>query len=228
VAETFRVAAAVRERLSSDNWRVLTRLHQSMPAAIGDDGSVDDAFEFLDETILLLVAVGGLETAHMTRDDGWRFLSLGRHLERLSFIAATLESITMHRAMYEPQALEWLLDLSDSLITYRSRHLQQPAWAPVLDLLLFDERNPRSGMFQVNKIDQLVRHLPGPEPLEVLREIQDLHSQGRVSADRNHDIFGGALGVDYLLRSCTRVASRLSDAVTLRYFSHVYDRSQAT
>lgn len=228
VSETFRVAAAVRERLSSDNWRVLTRLQQSITARASDLASVDDTFEFLDDAILLLVAVGGLETTHMTRDDGWRFLSLGRHLERLSFVATTLESISMHRAMYEPAALEWLLDLSDSLITYRSRHLQHPAWAPVLDLLLFDERNPRAGMFQVNKIDQLVRHLPGHGPLEVLREIQDLHSQGRVSADRNHDIFGGTRGVDYLLRSCTRVASRLSDAVTLRYFSHVYGRTQAT
>jgi uncharacterized alpha-E superfamily protein len=98
----------------------------------------------------------------------------------------------------------------------------------VLDLLLFDERNPRAGMFQVNKMENLVRHLPGSEPLEVLREIEDLHGAGRVSADRGHDIFGGALGIDYLPRACARVAARVSDAVTLRYFSHVYDGTRAT
>ena len=34
----------------------------------------------LDQSIVSLVAVAGLEMAHMTRDDGWRFLSVGRHL----------------------------------------------------------------------------------------------------------------------------------------------------
>ena len=41
--------------------------------------------------------------------------------------------------------LEWLLELSDSLLTYRVRHMQHPEWPSVVDLLLFDERNPAVG-----------------------------------------------------------------------------------
>src|SRR4029453_12685623 len=74
VSETWRVAGTVRERLSSDNWRVLNRLFQRVSTRQDRPVSLDDAFEFLDDAIVLLVAVGGLETAHMTRDDGWRFL----------------------------------------------------------------------------------------------------------------------------------------------------------
>ena len=84
----MRVAGAVRDRLSSDNWRLLNRLLAvDCAGTVGDDAvELDDALELIDQSIIALVAVGGLEMAHMTRDDGWRFLSLGRHLERLSFV----------------------------------------------------------------------------------------------------------------------------------------------
>jgi uncharacterized alpha-E superfamily protein len=71
VRQTVRAASAVRDRLSSDNWRLLSRLSGDI-----DDvpvGSLAETLEFLDRVIIDLVAVGGLETAHMTRDDGWRF-----------------------------------------------------------------------------------------------------------------------------------------------------------
>jgi uncharacterized circularly permuted ATP-grasp superfamily protein/uncharacterized alpha-E superfamily protein len=228
VAETWRVAGTVRERLSSDNWRVLNRLYQRVSDRASQPVSLDDAFEFLDDIIVLLVAVGGLETAHMTRDDGWRFLSMGRHVERLSFVGSTIGSITLHRAMHEPLVLEWLLDLSDSIMTYRSRHVRQPEWGSVMDLLLFDERNPRAGMFQVARIEKLVPQLPGPEPLDVLSEVEELHGAARVTADSQLSLFGSVSALDYLPRACARLAARVSDAVTLRYFSHAFDQPHAT
>jgi len=48
--------------------------------------------------------------------------------------------------------LDWLLELSDSIITYRARYRAQPEWLPVLDLLLLDESNPRSILFQLDGI----------------------------------------------------------------------------
>ena len=154
VEQTVRVAGAVRDRLSSDNWRLLNRLSQSMSGDAPDGVELDDALDLLDRAIISLVAVGGLEMAHMTRDDGWRFLSIGRHLERLSFVAATLDEVAAEEAAAEPALLEWLLDLSDSLITYRSRHLHAPEWPGVVDLLLFDPRNPRSALFPAGEARQ--------------------------------------------------------------------------
>lgn len=229
VGETWRVAATVRERLSSDNWRVLTRLYQRVLGRAHDPVQPGEAFEFLDDVIVQLVAVAGLETAHMTRDDGWRFLSLGRYTERLSFIGSAIGSITMHRAMHEPTVLEWLLDLSDSLMTYRARHVRPPEWASVVDLLLFDERNPRAGMFQVAKMEKIVPQLPGPDPLDVLREIEELHGAARVTAENRASLFGGSISaLDYLPRACARLGARVSDAVTLRYFTHAEERPQVT
>ena len=104
----------------------------------------------------------------MTRDDGWRFLSIGRHLERLQFVSSTLGDVAPDQASAGSGLLEWLLDLSDSLITYRVRHMQQPEWESVVDLLLFDERNPRSAMFQLAKLAKHVRLLPDAGVIDVL------------------------------------------------------------
>lgn len=97
--------------------------------------------------------------------------------------------------------LEWLLDLSDSLITYRARHLHHPEWPLVVDLLLFDPRNPRSGVFQLAKLAKHARLLPGAEASDLTGLVTDIEQ---------------------------RLATRLSDDLTLRYFSHVYELPRAT
>ena len=153
VEQTVRVAGAVRDRLSTDNWRVLNRLLQLFTR---DSRALDldDALELIDDALVSLVAVGGLEMAHMTRDDGWRFLSLGRHLERLHFVSSTLGDVAPDQASAGSGLLEWLLELSDSLLTYRVRHMQQPEWESVVDLMLVDERNPRSAQVPAGEARQ--------------------------------------------------------------------------
>ena len=94
----------MRDRLSTDNWRVLNRLLAAVPAGTRGALDLDDALELIDDALLSLVAVGGLEMAHMTRDDGWRFLSLGRHLERLHFVSSTLGDVAPEQASAESGA----------------------------------------------------------------------------------------------------------------------------
>jgi uncharacterized alpha-E superfamily protein len=228
IAETWRVASAVRERLSSDNWRVLNRLSQARPKESQESFGLDTALDFLDDVIVSLVAIGGLEMAHMTRDDGWRFLSLGRHLERLSFVAGTLGDLASARATTEPAVLEWLLDVTDSLITYRTRHMRQPEWPAVVGLLLFDERNPRSAMFQVGKMARQLRLLPGAGLMDVLGDLDALHGAGRSSDTQQGDLFAGSMTLESLPRLCERLAARVSDALTRQYFSHGYELPYAS
>jgi uncharacterized alpha-E superfamily protein len=157
IARTVRVAGAVRDRLSSDNWRVLNQTLELGARDQSEETSVAEALEIIDQIILLLVAVGGLEMAHMTRDEGWRFMSLGRHIERVLFVITTTREVAGSDMVEEPALLEWLLDLSDSIITYRARYMGRAEWLAVADLLLFDRRNPRSATFQLAK---LAKHLP--------------------------------------------------------------------
>ncbi len=227
VEETVRVAESVRDRLSSDNWRVLARLGARVGGGQAAEPDLNDTLELLDDVILALVAAAGLEMAHMTRDDGWRFLSLGRHLERLSFVGATLDAVETERVTDDAAALEWLLDLSDSLITYRSRHLRRPEWTAVLDLLLLDGRNPRAAMFQVAKLGKHVRLLPDANLSDVATEIARMERVAAGIHDQQGRLFGSGVATESLARACEQLALDLSDALTLRYFSHVYDRPHA-
>ena len=110
----------------------------------------------------------------MTRDDGWRFLSLGRHLERLQFVSSTLSDVAVEESAAGSGLLEWLLELSDSLLTYRVRHMQHPEWESVVDLMLVDARNPRSARFQLAKLAKHVRLLPDAGLGDVLTEMDQL------------------------------------------------------
>jgi uncharacterized alpha-E superfamily protein len=229
VEQTVRVAGAVRDRLSTDNWRVLNRLLQLFTRD-SHALDLDDALELIDDALVSLVAVGGLEMAHMTRDDGWRFLSLGRHLERLHFVSSTLADIAPEQASSGPGLLEWLLELSDSLLTYRVRHMQHPEWESVVDLMLFDERNPRSARFQLAKLSKHVRLLPDAGLIDVLAEVEQLLQDCHSDVDAvQGELFGSdEPRLEALLAECQRVSMRLGSALLLRYFSHVDDVPRAT
>ncbi len=226
IAQTVSAARAVRDRLSSDTWRLLQELDAAQHAS-GAEGLVE-TLDRLDRRVITLVAVAGLEMAHMTRDDGWRFLSLGRHLERAQAVATTLAEVAAWGGYADPQMLEWLLDLSDSAITYRSRYRRVPDWSSVTELLVFDQSNPRSLSFQLAKLAKHVVLLPeaslGPFATRL---------NGAANLPGTPDQAQGALferddSVEAFLRESARTVAELSDALTLRYFSHAYELAQAT
>jgi uncharacterized alpha-E superfamily protein len=96
----------------------------------------------------------------MTRGQGWRFTYMGRRIERVRYTAQLLHH-TLVQAVDDPDAiLEGLLEVADSTMTYRRRYVGALEAAPVLDLLLTDETNPRSVAFQLVVLDDHVRHLP--------------------------------------------------------------------
>ena len=108
------------------------------------EASISDTLNWLDRAITGLMTLGGFALDGMTRDTGWRFLSIGRRLERMTFTTLSLQvALSEGRS----SGLTWLLRLSDSIVTYRSRYMARPEWLPVLDLLVMDEANPRAVMF---------------------------------------------------------------------------------
>lgn len=228
VDQTVRVAGAVRDRLSSDNWRVLNQLREMLRHDVPRHNGLSDAQDRLDEVILSLVAVGGLEMAHMTRDDGWRFMSMGRHLERLLYVTTTVAGVARSGPTGNPSLLEWLLDGSDSIITYRARYMGRAEWLPVVDLLLFDPRNPRSAVFQLAKLSKHVPLLPAAAHLGDLVPALERLARTRTKEASTGDLFPREDALADFLTRAEDAALQLSDALTLRYFSHVYEPAHAT
>jgi uncharacterized alpha-E superfamily protein len=214
-------ASEVRGRLSSESWRIVGRLLTELDAVPRD---VPEAAEKLDRLLLGLSALAGLAHDDMTQDDGWKIMMLGRRLERLRFLALLLS----HRLGSEPPRqgdLEWVLDVGDSTITYRTRFLATPQLEPVLDLLVHDERNPRAMAYQWHEIRRLLAGLSRSlgetagevleAAMEELRHLgrRDLDGSDELAADRRWEI-GNALA-----RVAT-AAAQLSDLLSARHFSH--------
>jgi uncharacterized circularly permuted ATP-grasp superfamily protein/uncharacterized alpha-E superfamily protein len=227
IRQTVRVAGAIRDRLSSDNWRLLNHLFEMVSDPPETPADLHDALAVVDRSIVSLAAVAGLEMAHMTRDHGWRFLSVGRNLERMLSIATTFEAVAPEDAA-DPALLEWLLDVSDSLVTFRARYVTTPEWPAVVELLLFDAYNPRSLAFQVGKIAKHVPLLPGSQALPIVAELSRLEHACRTTDPTQRDLFTGPTSMERLLIECRAVALHVSDALTSRYFSHAYELPHAT
>jgi uncharacterized alpha-E superfamily protein len=115
--------------------------------------------------------------------------------------------------------LDWLLELSDSIITYRARYRVEPEWLPVLDLLVLDETNPRSVLYQINGIQGIldnIAHTHGACGEHLLAPLKKELVALQPDADLNH---GNARLSDLLNR--IRLASiALYEQISLQFFSY--------
>jgi len=213
--QLHRLAGQLHERFSVDNWRALNRMVQ-LATAPGERPSQSDAMTILDDATAALVTLAGFCMDGMTRDLGWRFMSIGRRLERLQF-----QSVVLQRAlaMDENGNLDWLLELSDSIITYRARYRAQPEWLPVLDLLLLDETNPRSILFQLNGILNALNKIAqthGPCGEGLLAPLKD----ELLALDPGADLTHGNAMLSGILNRIGLAGAALSEQISVQFFSY--------
>ncbi len=209
-----RVGFGLRDRMSLDNWRVINRLMQE--TALGRQLSVAESLEWLDRVIIALMTVAGFAIDGMTRDLGWRFLSIGRRLERLAFVTSAID-VALDEC--SPENLGWLLELCDSGVTYRARYMTRTDWGSVLELVVFDEANPRAVDFLLGGLVDYLVHLErevGYRGVQALRELRArlavLHSE---HPDPDHRLFRT------VLREVHQGALELNDELSGQYFSHL-------
>ena len=117
----------------------------------------------LNQIFNLLSSLSGLMTESMTRGPGWRFVDMGRRLERAVTILRLLRKTLVFGAEESISLLEAVLEIADSAMTYRYRYMTSLQVAPLLDLLLTDETNPRSVGYQLAALADHVRQLPGKD-----------------------------------------------------------------
>jgi uncharacterized alpha-E superfamily protein len=178
----------------------------------------------LDRFIAALMTLAGFALDGMTRDPAWRFLSFGRRIERLQWLCLAIrQSLGGGRAA----DLDWLLELADSSVTYRSRYMTRPEWLPVLDLLICDDTNPRSVAFQLKGLRDYLR-----KTKEIFGETGDGLLDDAVAAlegiDPGADLSPDSPRLTQLLDEWSEVAAVLSEQLSLRFFSHVGEISRQT
>ncbi|HEV2969296.1 MAG TPA: circularly permuted type 2 ATP-grasp protein [Pirellulales bacterium] len=222
------VASIVRDRISLDSWRILNRVEQDF-LSIQTTAAVQlsDVLSMLNQMIVDLSAFSGVGTESMTRGPGWRFLDMGRRIERAQHTISLLRSTLVADGHDENPVLEALLEIADSSMTYRNRYLTTLRLAPVLDLLMTDETNPRSVGFQLVALSGHVENLPRDQA-EPLFTAEQRTMLGALASLRLADVAqlsqldreGSRRHLDRLLSRLAQQLRALSDGISHKYLVH--------
>ena len=213
-----RVAFSLRDRMSVDHWRTLNRLIAD--PALQREPALPMTLVWLDRAITSMMTLSGFVLDGMTRGIGWRFVSMGRRVERLSTMCAALQVAIDEGRTHE---LDWLLELGDSSVTYRSRYLAAPEWLPVLDMVVRDESNPRSIAFQVKGLGDFVARLEATHG--AFATVTLAPARAALEALTTDDLCPESEMLAETLERLQRAAYAVSDAVSLKFFSHGVPRS---
>ncbi len=223
-----RTSWIVRDRLSNDTWRILRRLDSDFQRNVPNAGvPLADELSLMNDLIITLAAFGGLAMESMTRGLSWRFLDIGRRVERAIFLIDLLQTTIAQSSDNDLAVMQAVLEVADSAMTYRSRYLSTILPAPLLDLLIADETNPRALAFQLAALNDHVDALPrdrtvmlsGPEqrflPTLITRvKLADMEVLAAV------DDGGVRRELAALLTDMHARIPQFSDVISRNYFSH--------
>ncbi len=191
-----------RRRIRSNGWRVRSAIacrwtagrswcrcntRSATASARAKDERLLTLAARLDRVVMTLTALAGFTSESMTREAAWRFLDMGRRLERALNTAIVLEQALAVVRPDETPVLEALLDTADSAMTYRRRYRATLQVAPVVDLLAADEGNPRSILFQLAALAEHVAALPH-DPTLARRSAEERIAFEALSAFRLLDV----------------------------------------
>ena len=228
-------ASAVRERLSLEQWNEIGRARTGFFASAAASAATHaeqagystlEALAMLEAVSRNLAAITGAQTDRMTRDDGWRLLSIGRHIERLGFLAHALTLGLEHGATADDAGFEALLAVFDSTITFHGQYQLRRDLPALLDLLVCNADNPRSLGWVTQslrgRLSKLAAHAAGNAPQALSPLAASVPNPAGV--DLNVLLAAGADGaypaLDALLAQCLDAAWRVSDEIGARYFTH--------
>ncbi|MGA0569198.1 circularly permuted type 2 ATP-grasp protein [Variovorax sp. VNK109] len=220
-------ATSVRERLSHEHWNVIVHAEREFFLRCAEhvsegDYSPVEAVRVLEAASGHMAAMTGAQTDRMTRDDGWRLLSIGRHIERLGFLAGALAEGFETGAVHDEGGFEAMIALFDSTITFHAQYQQSRDVAALLDLLVLDRDNPRSLGWVAQTLRGRLAKLAGSAPTE-------MSALGQLVPDPSSWSLEQLCGLDDdgkyamlldLLNQCTAAAYHVSDTISATYFTH--------
>ncbi|HTJ91484.1 MAG TPA: circularly permuted type 2 ATP-grasp protein [Pararobbsia sp.] len=232
LAGQAQASGEVRGRLSSDHWRTIVAARNDFRDALRRLAPRIEAGQYnrleviaaLEKLAVQLTSISGAQGDRMTRDEAWRLLFVGRHIERIASLAAFLRAAAAQQAVETHAGFDLLLELFDSTLTYRSLYPGRFQLLPLLDLIVVEPTNPRSlyGVYGrlITKLDDLPTPaaqaqraplsslLPPASSFPALEALCEPDAQGQYTA---------------LVQLCDRLGAlmmALSNEISARYFSH--------
>jgi uncharacterized circularly permuted ATP-grasp superfamily protein/uncharacterized alpha-E superfamily protein len=227
LAACLNAAYAVPNLVSTDTRRIFNDIADEL-SGLTHGGHSDLQFlqDPLDRLITALMAIAGATSESMSREPGWHFLNLGRRIERALLLIALLRSVltTGQKPEVEVLLLESLLAVAESFILYRRRFHSRPQLEATLDLLLLDETNTRSLVYQTSAAREHLGNLPGqdvrPYKKEMWLVVQAATLLSLSNAQELARVDGGKRPrLESLLTGLCQSLRGTSDALTGTYFA---------
>ncbi len=232
LAALERASMTLRERLSSEHWGLIRRMRETfveaLVAAPGALPTLSQVLPALDRLAVQLAAVTGAQTDRMTRDHGWRLLAVGRLVERLVGLTTRLQAFLQTQALTGAGGLEMLLELFDSVITFRARYQRHDDLLALTDMLVLDSANPRAYAGVLRRLRTELGKLPGqPEALAPLLALLPVQGPG-LALDELRGVDDAAIirALQDLTARLLASAITLADRVGERFFTLAHGMDQ--
>ena len=221
-------AGAVRARssISVESWRYIERLCSDRRwLARRAPRQNAGLARLIEDSLQALAAFAGSAQENLTRNYAWRFLEMGRRIERGAQIAHLAERLAGKERETEETYLRAWLTLSDSSAAYRARYMMTAEATAVIDLLVLDETNPRSLAYQLAVLEQVLAELPSEIPyrraehrraLSLLTDIRLMDADTLAAADGK----GRRKALAAFAKRCQDDLAEISNLITHAYFAH--------
>ena len=168
IESMLRAADESKELLSTDTIRVINDLRDALENLDTDlvGGLASAPEEALDPLVTALAGLSGLTQESMIRSVGWRFMDMGKRIERALQTIATVKGLLtpVSGEIEQSTLLTAMLTSMEALITYRRRGRERRGIELGLELVLLDHSNPRSLLFQLERLQEHLLELPKSDP----------------------------------------------------------------
>jgi uncharacterized alpha-E superfamily protein len=226
-----------KELLSSDTMRVINDIRDALGGLNKSlSGSLASApEEALDPLVTALMALSGLTQESMVRTVGWRFMEIGKRIERAIQTIFTVQTLMSKVVTPSEQQtmLSSLLRSLEVLITYRRRYRSRVDLQLGLELVLLDPTNPRSLLFQFEELQNHINQLPKAErrscelvpeeraTLEAITTIKLTRLAQTLETDTDE-----RENLTKLLQQLEELVCSVSNVISDKYFDHRVDPQQ--
>jgi uncharacterized alpha-E superfamily protein len=217
-------ARGLREILATEVWEALNRTYHELDnhARAARTLGPHLLFQWVRDRVAL---VGGLIDTVLLHDDGWRFLTVGRCLERVDMTARLLSALPAHADASQWSGVLVSCGANDAFLRTYGGDIDQ---AKALSVLLLDPDFPRSVHYALAQAEMCLDDVDGGirpgtggrRPL--VRTSAAAREVGRIRSELAYtDPAGLAADLPLLVTRLQEACAQASELVTERYFQRV-------
>lgn len=188
-------ARNVREKISSEMWQQINRIHLSVCSDEQADLFISRPNQFYYEVLTELHLVWGLTDSTVSRDQAWHFIHTGKWLERSGLLVTLLE--TYLQDSWDRNYLDWLglLKCATAFEAFRKTQGVELNPVKVVDFLLLNDSFPHSLQFSLLQLRTALSELASETENRKSKELDRLVGKMHHDLDyaRSEEILGGDL-----------------------------------